>query len=573
MTRRFSRLHLGLLVGGLLTATVVGCGGDDDNDDPTPAAGSGGTSGSGGKSGKGGGTSKGGSGVGGDGAAGENGTAGDGPVATGDIDDVIGAICDWEFGCCDAGEIRYRLNPTAMDAADCTADFVDQLHNDNSQDNPFIAGSAAGLLGVLGYNVDLTRVTVNATNVAACVEQWQARECNTEPDPDARCEAGADADPCALHMLFEPTVEDGGRCTLALTEGVSGANDIECVPGTTCVAANTAENPNEFDTCVTRGLTGDSCTADDDCDFDFFCDDAGECAEKAGAGEDCSYEDPDQPAAGEEAIKCKAGLSCHPVDLICLEACTLGAACAADTACPEGLACAPLTVQNDTDSFVLCAEPGNAGTDRCNTAADCVANRYCDGSTCQPDVTNGNPCTLTAQCQAGSYCDLSSLTPTCVSVLMPGDICTSTTPADGCGPAPAQCILSYGLLTGTCSAGPVDNGEDCSEDNDCESGLCEFAGAAAIEATCIAGAAEDADCDAVITTGTARRCGPGLYCNSDGVCVAQVGPGGSCEEPASTPNTALCTNGVCVDQWDEIMCTDAPVPVTSGGSNITCDGV
>ena len=126
------------LVGGLPMA-MVACGSDDDgSSNGNTTNDSGGTAGTGGGAGADGGTDAGGSsnggsanttsgGNGGDAGGGgdpstggnagetssggssttggEGGTAGN-PVAT--IDDVVGAVCDWEFRCCDAGELTYR---------------------------------------------------------------------------------------------------------------------------------------------------------------------------------------------------------------------------------------------------------------------------------------------------------------------------------------------------------------------------------------------------------------------------------------------------------------------------------
>jgi hypothetical protein len=554
-------------------AKSVGCVCDYENDDPNPTGGSGGTAGStSGKGGKGGTNNN----NGGDpgtpdgGDPGTGATGGDGnPPATGDIDDVIAAICDWEFRCCDEGEVKYRLSPTITDAADCTAFFVDQLHNDNSRNNPYVAGNAAaGLLGLLGYQVDLTRVEVNAANVAACIEQWDDLDCNSEIDPNARCEAGAGENPCALTSLFNPTVELDGQCALQLAEGASGGNDVECMPGSTCIEGGTAENPNEFDACVKRGVDGEPCTNDNDCDFDFFCNSDGDCAEKAGPGDTCSFQDPDQPAAGEEDIQCKAGLTCHPVDFVCMEFCTEGFGCAADTQCPDGLSCAPTTVENDTTSFHLCRDLGEAATARCDTHDDCVAGRYCSaGGVCTADVAENDSCTVTAMCPAGMHC--APISATCVTDLMPAAVCSDILDGtDGCGPAPARCVA------GTCSAGPVDNGDPCDEDLDCDSGLCDYATSAALGLTCIAGGGAGDDCDSLPPTGgTEPRCGAGFYCTTDLVCAAQVGPGGDCEDPdTNAANGAICANASCVDQWEATMCTDLAVPVSAGGTNVTCDG-
>jgi hypothetical protein len=340
-------------------------------------------------------------------------------------------------------------------------------------------------------------------------------------------------------------------------------NDIECLPGSTCLETGHPDNPNDFPSCVKRGIDGEPCTSDDDCDYDFLCNDGGDCEEKAGAGDDCSFEDPEQPAAGEEAVQCKAGLTCHPVDLTCTEPCSLGFRCANDGECPAGSSCAPLTVENDTTSFMVCRAPGESATARCDSDVDCIETRYCDGSVCQADVAQAVACTKTAMCPEGMYCSPIS---GCTATIMPAASCVGA-PADACGPEPARCVV------GACSAGPVDVGDACDQDADCTSGLCELAGPLAVSITCIAGGEENDSCDAVVGNGTAQRCAPGLYCDGTGQCAPQSGPGGACEDPdTSLANDAICSNASCADQWDELMCTDAAVPEANDGTNVTCDG-
>ena len=68
----------------------------------------------------------------------------------GEIEDVIAAICDWEFRCCDDGERVYRLGPDGADVADCVDFFTFQLNESNQTNNPFpIGSSAAALLGTI----------------------------------------------------------------------------------------------------------------------------------------------------------------------------------------------------------------------------------------------------------------------------------------------------------------------------------------------------------------------------------------------------------------------------------------
>jgi hypothetical protein len=614
MAQRFKTWQLGFAAAGLLTAALaVGCGGGDDDggggDDDNGEAGEGsggkgGTTGKGGSSGagKGGsaGAGKGGSagstggstaegGTGNTGEAGEGtgavggaeGGTGGGVTPPGDVEGVISSVCDWEFRCCDAGERAYRLTPFAVDAGECASRLVAEL-SDNSTENPYLSGPAApgGLLGTLGYVVDLTRVTVNAEGTGECIAAWEARGCNQEFEAGTRCTAdGALAtDPCALTNIFAPALDVGDECTPGLTEGGWG-NDVECAVGSTCLAAGHPDNPENVPTCVKRGLEGEPCTVDTDCDFNFFCD-AGDCTEKSDVGEACSFNDEDSPAPGDEDIQCKAGLSCHPLDLECVAPCTLGYTCAtasgdADVLCPEGAGCAPLEVDEATAAFRVCTTRGNAAADLCNSDADCVDSFYCDGTNCQADKPSTAACTAQNECAAGLHCALAT-TATCTTNLAAMTACTDSYQ---CGPNSAGCLDngSGGFL---CRNSLIANGDPCGVDAACASGRCEFATAAATETTCVAGADAGDECDAQTADGEAQRCAPGLLCFGElaepasGECIEQAAPGTACLDPNGDPSAAVCANGgTCTDPFGEgEICTDAAVGEPNGGTGIVCDG-
>jgi hypothetical protein len=598
---------------GLLTAALaVGCGGDDgdggggdDTGDAGEGSGKGGSAGTGkgGSSGtgKGGTSGKGGSagstgGSAGDGSGGTagSGEAGDGPgpvggeggtgggvVTPGDVDGVIAAVCDWEFRCCDAGERTYRLSPFAADAAECTSRLVAEL-SDNSTDNPYVSGPAAegGLLGTLGYVVDLTRVTVNAEGAGECIAAWEERGCNREFEPGQRCTADGSLaiDPCALTNVFAPALDIDDECTPELTEGGWG-NDVECAVGSTCLPAGHADNPSDVPVCVKRGLADEPCTVDTDCDFNFFCLD-GDCTEKADVGETCSFNEPNAPAPGDEDIQCKAGLTCHPLDLECVAPCSLGYTCAtasgdADVLCPEGAGCAPIEVDEATAAFRVCTTRGDAAADLCNSDADCVDSFYCDGTNCQADKPSTAACTAQNECAAGLHCALST-TSTCTTNLAAMSACTDSYQ---CGPNSAGC-LNGGTDLFLCRNNLLAESDPCGEDAACASARCEFATETATETTCVEGAAAGDDCDSVTISGTAQRCAPGLLCFGEtaepgsGECIAQAQPGTSCIDPNDDPNASLCANGpTCTDPFDQgEICTDGAVPEVNGGTGVVCDG-
>jgi len=593
MTQRDQRVALGVLAVCFTVLAGVACGDDSSPDqnvgDQGGSSGAAGASGGGnggsgatdnGGSGGTGGTTGTSGGAGGNAGTANGGTGGTSTTTMGDPDEVVRAACGWEFRCCDEGERAFRLSPFATDAATCATRLIFEMRQSNATANPYVAGPAApgGLLGRLGYVVNLARVDVSAAGVQECKDYWEALGCTTEPDPDARCNGPAAADPCALTNLFTPKLQIGDECTAALTEG-GIYNDVECVPGSTCLAADHPDNPNDVPTCVKRGLQDEPCTQDDDCDFNFFCNGAGNCTEKGDAGETCSFNDPTEPAPGDENIQCKAGLSCNPVTLQCVESCTLGFTCAtnngdADLACPADSGCAPLEVAEATSAFRVCTALGNSAASRCNSDADCVATRYCDGSVCQSDKTNGATCAAQNECAAGLHCDIGN-TGNCVNNLAATVACTNDFQ---CGPASAGC-LNQGTTGFACRNNKLPNGDECGDSAACNSGRCELASEVATVTTCVAGAAAGADCDSIPSDGEALSCRPGLLCFGEtggpgsGSCVQQANPGRNCENPDEDADDEMCANGSsCTDQWDLDICTDAAVSKTNGGNGLTCDG-
>lgn len=368
-----------------------------------------------------------------------------------------------------------------------------------------------------------------------------------------------------------PKLQIGDECTEALRQTAT-SNDVECVAGSTCLPADDPDNPKDVPTCVKRGVEGEPCVVDDDCDYDFYCD-SGDCTEKGDAGDACSFRDPDDPRPGQEDVPCKAGLSCHPIEQVCFEPCTLNFTCNGnDALCPEGSGCAPLEVAESTATFTVCTELGTSADALCNTDADCASNRYCDGTHCQATKQAGDSCGAHKECATGLHCDLAG-TQTCVTNVAPMGACTDSAQ---CGPNSAGC-LDTGAGGLVCRRNLLANGEECGANSACASGRCEVASPDESVATCVAGSAVGAACDNLPTDGSALSCRPGLHCLgftgavASGECVRLAGPGEECTLDGATP---LCANGrACSDVWNEgEICTDAPVPEASGGTGLVCDG-
>ena len=533
-------------------------------------------------------------------AGGANGTGGSTSVANVTLDDLIGAICDWEFKCCDSGEAKWELGPIVTTSAACKEKFVYLLRSDNSAQSPYPSnGSAAinGLLIQLAYQVDMTKVTENPTGIAQCIAQWKAMSCTTAPDPKAattHC-TGTTAgyvNPCDLTNLVNPTLKAGDICNFTLTEGAY--NDVECVAGTTCLDKTNPDNSNKnYPTCVTRGVANAPCTLDKDCDFNFYCNASGHCIAKGSSGDTCAYKTAAAPVPGQMDMPCKPGLACNPTTLTCVNNCTNGYVCNSsatdagnDYICPSGSSCIPVTVGNDSTSFKVCSATGTTAGAKCNSLEDCGSGLYCASTVCATRVGLGQPCATTTagNCDTGMFCK----TNVCATYVGNGQACTQATTGVAdieCDPTNGAigCVYKYDTVNAKagyiCSNALLANDQRCGQDFDCVSNHCEFATLAATYRTCIAGAAAGASCDATQDNGQYTRCAAGLTCRA-GQCVAQVGPGGNCESTstAGTADSTLCEAGVCdATQWTSvgpgnIMCTDAPVPVLNGGTGLTCDG-
>ncbi len=486
------------------------------------------------------------------------GTDTDGPSgAQAELEELIGALCDWEFNCCSEGELDYRLGPFTVDADDCRARYVEQLYSNDD----VAESNRGGLLYSLGFLVRLDRSSANRQAADECRDLIAAQQCTIPFNPEEQsCTPGDDPalNPCDLRNLFEGTLEVGDECSASLA-GLGF--DVECAPGSSC------EEVDGDYICVDKGLEDEFCEADYTCDQGLFCEiSSGRCQEKAGLGEACAYDDPDDPALGTEATQCRDGLTCDPQTQTCTEYCSTGYACGGDAQCPAGESCIPVDFEDGTHLY--CGPRGDTNGDRCDTDNDCGDGFHCAGDSCVADRAQGIACTLDGQCQDGLYCDIAG-SGDCEIVLNTNVVCTDDRQ---CNPSTTQgCMTSDNGRR--CRASLLDDGDDCipgenEGGNWCASGVCEdITDDATSNPECHVGADAGEACDASAATFDALECRPGTYCLDD-VCVVKEEAGADCSDDGN----AQCLGGVCDSIWEGEYCTDA-VPVDDIETAATCDGV
>ena len=310
--------------------------------------------------------------------------------------------------------------------------------------------------------------------------------------------------------------------------------------------------------CARQAIEGEYCFDDDECHDDLFCDFVtGTCARGAALDAPCAYRDPDDPVPGTETIRCEAGLSCDPVNQVCVGYCVPGSECRWDHDCPTDYLCV----------LDRCRMPGAPGDD-CEDDADCASEQcdfvtqtcvallpnadpcgshdecdseFCDSSTftCAPTVTAGAPCPSfdNAQCRDG-YCDTTTVMPTCIAYVGPGGTCTSTVECDP--------DLDLSCADMTCVMQPFPNGTSCAVGVQCESSVCWMG-------VCDTGTPVGGECDSI---GTFAECAVGLYCDiedmmTEGTCAPVRRTGEECD------NDIQCW-GSCTARWGVEMCDETP---------------
>ncbi len=423
------------------------------------------------------------------------------------------------------------------------------------------------------------------------------RSCNGS----GQCVTDTDGTDCA------PSLCSGGSCNSGCV------NDDDCVSGFYCASG----------TCSAQGGLGDACTADNQCQgrhcVDGVCCDGpcnGTCEACSAALKQSGLADGvcGPSTAGEASPRgsctaqpeatcltnglCDGTGSCqlHPAETTC------GAnVCVGNERRPrecDGLGTCQTSASGDTCAPYQCATAAGACADPCGTDADCVADHYCNGDSCEPKKNVGDACAGANECVLGHCVD---------------GFCCDTACNNSCE-ACAAALKESDAQDGVC--GPVREGTNspraacradeptsCGQTGTCDAnGNCAWYGSrqACGATTCVDGAQTGNVCDGggtCVVSSAGRACSPYVcsgntcaepcvthadcvadYFCIDGECLTQLDLGEACARNAECLS-GFCTDGVCCDgactgQCEACDASGACVPHTGApvGSREPCDG-
>ena len=395
---------------------------------------------------------------------------------------LVGAACDWMFGCCSPDELVYQVGNFTVDADDCSDRLLDaitagvplDLVQAGLSDDP-----AAGLL-TLALAINEGRVDVNTTAVNKCADATSDRACNAplvSGGPVGRCTPTAtevEVNPCDPNEMFRGKQAVGEECQ----------GPWECKEGLRCADFGITG------VCALRARENETCFSDAECADGLVCGfDEGTCQKGAKSGEACAYADPANPIPGTELVRCADGLTCDPVAFVCTGGfCSPGSSCIdvfSDSDCPESFYCV-----GNFDTAPTCQQPGLVGSP-CSKPDDCSSNfcdpfnevcadllgngdsciqnsecasGFCTGS-CQPSFEVGQPCAsgYNEECRDG-YCDSTMAMP----------VCTAYATENGACPNGTECNPEDDLfcVDAVCLRQPFPNGTPCVDSSQCASRAC-----------------------------------------------------------------------------------------------------
>ena len=327
--------------------------------------------------------------------------------------------------------------------------------------------------------------------------------------PEVECEADKD---CAVESPCSTPKCEAGVC-------FSDGGDDVCPPGKDCDVAS--------------GVCVEEPSA---CSEEGFCDPPGECGTVECITELCIY----KPKADSETCSvgmCDGGVCVTPLcangikdpgesAIDCggdCSGCPLGTECNVDSDCISGVC--------DTLGSGLCETANTCGNGRVEMMEGCDDGDVLAGDGCNANclLELGEMCLTSMACASGA-CDITG-TMTCVmmggvcndGVIDPGESCDdrNNDPGDGCSPT---CLL--------------ENGEPCTLNGQCDSGVCDTLGSMTCEAadTCGNGNVE-----------VGEGCDDGGTADGDGctsACLIEIG--GTCTLPNQCLG-GLCVLGSCFD--------------------------
>ncbi len=348
-------------------------------------------------------------------------------------------------------------------------------------------------------------------------------------DPDLHeCSAGraddegcSDDSWCLSHYCHHYSQFDG-RCARDGKAGDACTVPADCLEPLTCID----------DVCAPRGELGATCGADDHCKIG-VCDMQDQrCGIRNGAA--CDVE----PYIG----LCRSGW-CDNETYICRAKVATGEDCSFSQVCEIGWC----------DSFDL--RCGIAAGHNCRFMTQYCREGYCDSDTglCTVPLSNGSACTLDSACASG-FCARDSMT--CAVDARPladGEACTSN--SDCASQTCSNTCYTPCSDVDECEAGEycdwqsqrcqplLGDGSSCESDEDCESGYCNS------EDVCMDKPSIGEPCSGF------SDCYPFGYC--DGVCVARLRPGATCERQDACLEPYVCLTGTCV--LPSLRCEPAPL--------------
>lgn len=472
---------------------------------------------------------------------------------TATLTSLADAYCEWLFSCCDANEVRASVAPHMATVEDCQETYGGMITRGNAQFEFYHEGAAYGLgydlsnlleqASMLADGVERGRLSVNEDKLAACVDFITSQQCADDDVEAATCGSSI---PRACEEIYVGNQKSGEECDYYYDE---------CEEGYVCgYGAGYSQG-----ICVPEAQEDDTCVEDSHCnngDQTLYCDEAsGHCLARPGVGESCAFLDPNFEFSGYSlTVPCQLGLECSPETSKCVEPCAEESYCHVNgNDCDEGLKC-QVTPYAETElptNYGHCGEPGTKGQPR-NNERECESGiRYYDAPDYLCAGIGGESCSLDIECASGS-CDT-----TCATYCGGDfeDACGADEYCSGnaCMPIEANgepCSSDDGCESGICHAGlcsaQVATGGDCDADADLcpESDSCRYTGTTTSGYQCVTRVEIDADC-------SAATCVPGAFCD---------GESNTCQPLYKRPNGVSCgswqqcasercdyTTGLCVD--------------------------